>query len=404
MTSLDIANKIIDELSRKIFDMAQKQEEDQLHNAQVKDEIVQILKLFSCDGKVSPNLTDIEMLGMIKESVKTLKKDKNYAQLTMPKQNEKVDVKQQSDFSSSDVPENDDNSPKDSIESTTENTKRKSSRREGDEHSNHNAKRKSHLEEGQVYEEREVFPTGIKIQDVLNGDYEVIKIEEQEKYELIPAKTKIVKYLVYTFRDRKTGKMLCSKVPKSALKGSRFTPNFVAWILMMRYSCHLTWESLEQLLHNMNFSISSKTIGALVNKYAHSLFFRNIDTVLKIAVHKSMYIIMDESFVKVLTETIGTKNKFVKEFWIWGQYAVLENLIWFHSEKGARTDKVGYALLEDMKCIVQSDGKSCYRHLEEKYADIIRISCIQHTKRRFKPLQDPRAVILTRSIIYIMRP
>ena len=401
MNSLDIANKTIDELSQRLSEMVQKREEDQLLFAnknkeyeiqliQIRDKIVQILKQLSCDGKVDSSLTAIEMLDMINEFIKTLNKDLNFAKLTMPKQNEKVDVEQQSDSSPSETPENDD-SPKDSTD-TTENTKRKNSRREGDEHSNHNAKRKSHLEEGQVYEEIKVFPDGIQMQDILNGDYEIIKSVEQEKTSIIPAKTKVTKYILYTLKDRKTGKILFAKVPKSALKGSNFMPDFVAWLIMMRYVCHSTWECLEQRLHNMKFSMSSKCIGALINKYAHSLFFRNIDTVLKIAVHKAIYIIMDESFVKVLTEIIRPNNKFIKEFWIWGQFAVIESLIWFHSEKGARTDEVGYAILEDMKCIVQTDGKSCYRHVEEKYADIIRISCIQHTKRKFLSLQDPRSV------------
>ncbi len=76
----------------------------------------------------------------------------------------------------------------------------------------------------------------------------------------------------------------------------------------------------------------------------------------------SDYIQVDESTVPVVN---SEKKRTVKAY-LWVVRSVMENLVFFHYDKGSRAQKVVIELLHNYKGAVQTDGYEAYSIYENK--------------------------------------
>lgn len=184
------------------------------------------------------------------------------------------------------------------------------------------------------------------------------------------------------------------KVPGTIMKGSIYDASLVSDFVVNKYGWFMPTTIMVKRYQNIGFNANMGTINGIISKVAESLFFRNLDTVLRITILQTSYMLMDETFGKVRTDFAKIDGEFIKECWFWGMYAVALKLIRYScDDTGSRNDEVGYNLIEpvDHNMKVQTDRKSCYKNFEQKNQHIERLSCVQHQKRKFVNLKDPRA-------------
>ncbi len=105
----------------------------------------------------------------------------------------------------------------------------------------------------------------------------------------------------------------------------------------------------------------------------------NINTqVLKTIVLKSDYIQVDESTIPVIS---NEKHKAQKAY-LWMVRSVMNNLVFFHYDKGSRAQKVILPLLKDFQGAIQTDGYQAYSIYEQKKG-VLLLGCWAHARRKF---------------------
>ncbi len=90
------------------------------------------------------------------------------------------------------------------------------------------------------------------------------------------------------------------------------------------------------------------------------------------------YIQVDESTVPVIN---NEKHRTVKAY-LWIVRSVMENLVFFHYDKGSRAQKVVIELLHNYKGAVQTDGYEAYSIYENKKG-VLLLGCWAHARRKF---------------------
>jgi len=236
---------------------------------------------------------------------------------------------------------------------------------------------------------------------------------DMERYEMMERReTTMLTYVSGYFRrqlcalwkvhDRKTGQILSAKVPNCPIKGSSYSSSVLSRLLVSKFAWHQTVTIIAEEFSNEGFNANEGTLNGLIMKLGRSLFFRNLDTTLYLAVLSDDYYYVDESPDKMRVDSANIDSEFIKECWLWGILAAKLKLIWYCSKEGSRRDKVGYEILApvDHPSVVQADGKSCYRNLgdAELFENIVRVGCIHHVARKFKNLNEPRAQIFVHKL------
>jgi transposase len=107
---------------------------------------------------------------------------------------------------------------------------------------------------------------------------------------------------------------------------------------------------------------------------------------LKDIVLASDYIQVDESTVPVID---NEKHK-TRKAYLWMVRSVMDDLVFFHYDKGSRAQKVVVDLLKDFKGAIQTDGYSAYSIYERKKG-VLLLSCWAHARRKFhESLQEDK--------------
>jgi transposase len=100
-------------------------------------------------------------------------------------------------------------------------------------------------------------------------------------------------------------------------------------------------------------------------------------------VFASDYIQVDESTVPVID---NEKHRTVKAY-LWMVRSVMEKLVFFHYDKGSRSQKVIVGLLHNYQGAVQTDGYEAYSIYEHKKG-VLLLGCWAHARRKFTEALD----------------
>lgn len=176
--------------------------------------------------------------------------------------------------------------------------------------------------------------------------------------------------------DQKEEPVRIAALPVLPLPRSNAGASLLAELLMGKYLFHLPFHRQLAIFRLAGFSPPGSTVNGWfqgAGDLLRALYYR-----LKEIVLSCDYIQVDESTVPVINDE---KHRAVKAY-MWMVRSVMENLVFFHYDKGSRAQKVVVELLKDFKGAVQSDGYQAYSIYENKKG-VLLLGCWAHARRKF---------------------
>lgn len=165
-------------------------------------------------------------------------------------------------------------------------------------------------------------------------------------------------------------------LPLLPLPRSNAGASLLAELLIGKYMYHLPFHRQIAMFRQSGMSMSASTVNGWFSGSSdllRALYYR-----LKELVLATDYIQVDESTVPVVN---NEKRRTVKAY-LWVVRSVMENLVFFHYDKGSRAQKVVIDLLHQYKGAVQTDGYEAYSIYENKKG-VLLLSCWAHARRKF---------------------
>jgi len=165
-------------------------------------------------------------------------------------------------------------------------------------------------------------------------------------------------------------------LPLLPLPRSNAGASLLAELILSKYLYHIPFHRQIAMLRQPDFSLPASTINGWFqggSDLLRALYFRLRELVLA-----SDYIQVDESTVPVVN---SEKKRAVKAY-LWVVRSVMENLVFFHYDKGSRAQKVVIELLHNYKGAVQTDGYEAYSIYENKKG-VLLLGCWAHSRRKF---------------------
>jgi len=173
-------------------------------------------------------------------------------------------------------------------------------------------------------------------------------------------------------------------MPLLPLPRSNAGPSLLAELMMNKYYFHLPFYRQIVMLKMTGFHLPQSTLNGWFqgsSDLLRALYLRLKDIVLA-----SDYIQVDESTVPVID---NEKHK-TRKAYLWMVRSVMDDLVFFHYDKGSRAQKVVVDLLKDFKGAVQTDGYSAYSIYEQKKG-VLLLGCWAHARRKFhESLQEDK--------------
>lgn len=210
------------------------------------------------------------------------------------------------------------------------------------------------------------------------------------RYEMIPAKFVQHIWRLHKYRVGETIKQ--GTLPPAPLNHSRFDGSFVAGVMELRYIYSMSVERIANYFSDHGFEIGKSTLNGLLKKTASHI--ENLYKALGDAVLSDKDISCDETYMKVLIPYHENhEGKRVVKGYMWAIIAKNLGLIYYFYENGSRKKDVIVDRLVNYRGTLQSDGFAPYRYLGgAAFPEIVRISCLQHVKRKFIDCEgDPDA-------------
>jgi len=175
-------------------------------------------------------------------------------------------------------------------------------------------------------------------------------------------------------QDNKNVKI--ASLPLLPLPRSNAGASLLADILLGKYMYHLPFHRKIAMLKQAGVSLPASTVNGWFigsSDLLRALYYRLRELVLA-----TDYIQVDESTIPVVN---NEKNRTVKAY-LWVVRSVMENLVFFHYDKGSRAQKVIIELLHDYQGAVQTDGYEAYSIYENKNG-VLLLGCWAHARRKF---------------------
>ena len=165
-------------------------------------------------------------------------------------------------------------------------------------------------------------------------------------------------------------------LPLLPLPRSNAGASLLAELLMGKYVYHLPFHRSIAMFKLAGVSIPASTVNGWFtgsSDLLRALYYRLRDIVLA-----TDYIQVDESTVPVINDE---KHRAVKSY-LWVVRSVMDNLMFFHYDKGSRAQKVVIELLHSYQGAIQTDGYDAYSIYENKKG-VLLLGCWAHARRKF---------------------
>lgn len=167
-----------------------------------------------------------------------------------------------------------------------------------------------------------------------------------------------------------------ASMPLLPLPRSNAGPSLLAELMMNKYFYHLPFHRQIAMLKMVGVRLPASTVNGWFqggSDLLRALYFRLKDIILE-----SNYIQVDESTIPVINNEKHKANK----AYLWMVRSVMDNLVFFHYDKGSRTQKVVVDLLKNYQGAVQTDGYQAYSIYEHKKG-VLLLGCWAHARRKF---------------------
>ena len=165
-------------------------------------------------------------------------------------------------------------------------------------------------------------------------------------------------------------------LPLLPLPRSNAGASLLTELQLSKYLYHIPFHRKIEMLKQCGFSLPASTVNGWFQDSCdllRALYYRLRELVLACD-----YIQVDESTVPVVN---NAKKRTVKAY-LWVVRSVMENLVFFHYDKGSRAQKVVIDLLHNYQGAVQTDGYEAYSIYENKKG-VLLLGCWAHARRKF---------------------
>jgi transposase len=174
-------------------------------------------------------------------------------------------------------------------------------------------------------------------------------------------------------------------LPSLPLPRSNAGASLLAELLMGKYMHHLPFHRQIAIFKQAGVRLPASTVNGWFSGCSdllRALYYRLRELVLD-----TDYIQVDESTVPV----IDNKKKRAVKAYLWVVRSVMENMVFFHYDKGSRAQKVVIDLLHNFQGAVQTDGYNVYSIYENKKG-VLLLGCWAHTRRKYhEALKEDKA-------------
>ncbi|MFC2116536.1 IS66 family transposase [Bacteroidota bacterium] len=167
-----------------------------------------------------------------------------------------------------------------------------------------------------------------------------------------------------------------ASLPLLPLPRSNAGASLLADLLLSKYMYHLPFHRKIAMFKQAGVSLPASTVNGWFggsSDLLRAMYYRLRELILA-----SDYIQVDESTIPVVN---NEKKRTVKAY-LWVVRSVMENLVFFHYDKGSRAQKVIIELLHDYQGAVQTDGYEAYSIYENKKG-VLLLGCWAHARRKF---------------------
>ena len=179
--------------------------------------------------------------------------------------------------------------------------------------------------------------------------------------------------------------VVIAALPLMTLSRSNAGSSLLAWLIAGKYHYHIPFHRMIKMLEQSGLSLPASTVNGWFAgsvDLLRALYYRLRDIVLS-----TDYIQVDESTVPVVSD----KKKGTARAYLWVIRSVMENMVFFHYDRGSRAQKVIIPLLQNFKGAIQTDGYEVYNIYERKKG-VLLLGCWAHARRKFTEAlkEDPK--------------
>jgi len=218
--------------------------------------------------------------------------------------------------------------------------------------------------------------------------YKKIGEEHTKTLEFVPGKLYVkdlvrIKYGLrnpLTETEKGKGILIAPMPPMPIYKGLPGS-TLLAEILLQKYEYHMPFYRYMKELRHLGIIISDKTVDGWFPPVCELL--RPLYLELRKTVLSTNYIQVDETTIPVINHD---KQKATKEY-LWMVRSVMKHLVFFHYDKGSRSQETAIKLLKSFKGYLQSDGYAAYNVFERK-EEVCLVGCLAHIRRGLEESLD----------------
>ena len=213
-----------------------------------------------------------------------------------------------------------------------------------------------------------------------------LSVVESIRFEYVSSK--VIKKVIRQHNCIVDKKIYSVSVPRTPFMNSNYEASFIAKLLQFRYTYLMPVQRILKMFKGIGFELAKPTAHSLIGKSA--ILLEPFDEVLCKVIHSDPYIRMDETYHQIINEGKNEKGKATRKGYLWSAMANTLKLVHFFYKDGSRGKEVFTGYLDKAyRGAVHTDGLVCYKEIEtDTYPDAIRISCVQHSKRKFIDIEE----------------
>jgi transposase len=223
------------------------------------------------------------------------------------------------------------------------------------------------------------------VEPVNNDTTTLIKIGEDvsERLMLDPSKFWVERTVrpIYKTKETTHGQKLATTIIQAPAKevilpGCIAGESLLSQIIVDKFLYHLPEYRQAKRFKELGLEISTSSINRWVHATADKLYPLYVAQMQRIL--SANYIQVDET-----THSIIDRKGSARKGYIWVVRSVLFPGVFFHYDKGSRSQEVVLKMLKDYKGALQTDGYAAYSIFEEKQG-ILPLGCMAHVRRKFE--------------------
>ena len=225
----------------------------------------------------------------------------------------------------------------------------------------------------------EILPEGVNLEDYVRISEEVTDKIIYEPAKMYIERTIRPRYVLKSnlqIQDPEKQAFEIAPLPKSILPKCLASSSLLSEIIVQKFLYHMPFYRILHKFKTMGLNISDSTLGDWYAAVCVKL--KPLYDLLKEQALSSDYIQVDESTLRV----IDNKNKRAFKGYVWVVRDALTGNVFFHYDKGSRSNKTALALLGNYRGTIQSDGYTSYDQFEQSPGKIL-LGCLVHARRKF---------------------